>query len=229
MRVLNACAPYLALTVSLFSLSEGKAAETLRTQRLTCHVTNNANSTLLSLKVKGSDTTATLRLDWQTKAAKPQDFRNNPLKNNALVSTHRLGDITITRTILANRENDAILLHVHADQPGVVHFTTRFESKHPVEIVDRRQLVLSGDGNFAHVWVIPFESDVESHGKSTISLSGEGEALVVFNLTTDLQKHPIANTWERLGKKHDPAHIPPSPHLIWQGIQNEPAGEPKKP
>ena len=207
------------VTASFLLAAEGKTAEILLTPRLRCEVTNTARSTLISAKAAGSNAAVILRLDWFSAKTKPENFLNKPVKDNALVSTHRLGEITVTRTILASPESDTIFLHVHADQPGAVNFTVNFETKEPTEILDRRELVLTGDGIDARTWVIPFESDVENREKSMITLSGEGEALVIFNITSDPQKHPIADTLERIGKKYDPTHTPPSPHLIWEAVK----------
>jgi len=192
--------------------------ENLETTRLICHVTNNANSTLISAKTKDTGTNATLRIDWQTKTEKPENFRNHPVKDNALISTHRIGEITVTRTILASATADCILIHIIADQPGAVSFSARFVSDHPSRIRDRREIILSGDETQAHAWIIPFESDVHDGGKGTIFLNGEGEALIILNLTADAETSPIADTLTRLGKKYDPDHSPASPHLIWKGL-----------
>ncbi len=180
---------------------------------------NTIESTILTATVKGSETPVKLRIDWQNPEQTNMVFRQHAEKNNSLISRHRIGKTTITRTILVSAKSDCIFIHVLADQPGPVNFTARFISEDPVEIHDRRQLILTGKETHAHAWIIPFESDVTDDGKSTITLAGEGEALIILNLTADPAKHPIANTLTRLGEKHDPAHTPPSPHLIWEGVR----------
>ena len=185
--------------------------------RLSLEIENTTQSTILVAKEKGSESPITLRIDWLTGTESPEDFKNLAKKNGIASSTHLLGKTTVTRTIFASAEDDCIFIHVHADQPGPVHFTARFVSEDPLEIHDRRQLILSGKNGHAHAWVIPFESDVSDDGKSTITLAGEGEALIILNLTKDPNKLIISNTLTRLGGKYDPGHSPPSPHLIWEG------------
>jgi hypothetical protein len=161
------------------------------------------------------------RIDWASEDKAPEKFQNQSAKSDRLTSSYRLGKTTLTRTILVSETADCILLYILADQPGAVHFTARFVSEDPIEIHDRRQIILSGKQIHAHAWVIPFESDVSDDGK-TITLPGEGEALILLNLTPDKKKHPISKTFSCLGEKHDPGHIPPDPHLIWEGVQKTP-------
>ena len=198
------------------------AAQPLTTPRLSCTVENTLESTILTASVKGSETPVKFRIDWQHLTQAAMLFRGQAVTNNTFTSTLLLGNTTITRTILADAGSDCIFIHVLADQPGPVHFTARFITEEPVKIHDRRQLILTGKETQAHAWIIPFESDVTDDGKSTITLAGEGEALIILNLTRDSAKHPIAKTLIRLGEKHDPGHTPPSPHLIWEGVmENE--------
>ena len=202
----------------LFLLTGFLGAQPLATQRLSSEVENTPATTVLTMKVKGSEEPVEFRIDWITGTESPADFKNHPVKAQLLRSTHLLGKTTVTRTVLVSETADCILIHVHANQPGPVHFTARFVSEDPVEIHDRRQLILTGEKIHAHAWVIPYESDVSDDGKSTITLAGEGEALIILNLTADPSKHHIADTHTRLGKKHDPGHTPPNPHLIWEGV-----------
>lgn len=209
------------VSVVLFLLKGMLAAQTLTTLRLSLKVENTAESTLLIATEKGSDTPVTLRIDWKTGSETPSDFKNQAATKRIVTSSYLLGETKITRTILVSAESDAIFLHVHANQPGPVNFTARFISENPGKIEDRRQLVLSGEKIHAHTWIIPYESDVSDDGKATITLAGEGEALIVLNLTADPEKHPISTTLTRLGQKYDPSHIPASPHLIWAGVEQE--------
>ena len=207
------------MQILLFFLLTGiLLAQPLTTPRFSCTVENTPASTILTSRAKGSESPVKFRIDWLTGSETPLNFKTGLPEKGLVTSTHLLGKTTVTRTILASAESDCIFIHVHADQPGPVHFAARFVSEDPVKIHDRRQLILSGKDIHAHAWVIPYESDVTDDGKATITLAGEGEALIILNLTPDPAKHPIANTLVRLGEKHDPGHTPPSPHLIWEGV-----------
>ncbi|MBC7980552.1 MAG: hypothetical protein H7Y36_08325 [Armatimonadetes bacterium] len=203
---------------ALFILTPSLSSQTLTTPRLSCEITNTAALTTLTARPRNSEAAVTFRIDWLSGNDLPSRFQNLPIKNHSLTSTHLLGKTTLTRTILASQTADAIFIHIRADQPGPVHFTTRFISEDPVEIHDRRQLILSGKKIHAHAWVLPFESDVSDDGK-TITLAGEGEALIILNLTADPETAPVSQTLTRLGKIHDPAHTPPGPHVIWQALK----------
>ena len=205
----------------LILLAGMAAAQPLTTARLSCEIENTPTSTILTAKVKASDAPVKFRIDWLSGKETPENFKNQPEKGESLTSTHLLGKTTLTRTVLISTESDCIFIHVHADQPGPVHFTARFVSKDPVKIHDRRQLILTGKETRAHAWIIPYESDITDDGKGTITLAGEGEALLILNLTPDPTKHPISDTLTRLGEKYDPGHTPASPHLVWEGIEDE--------
>ncbi len=203
----------------------------LPTRRFSIEVENTSASTTLTAMVKGSESPVKFRIDWVHGTETPENFKNHPEDTGSFISTHLLGKTTLTRTILASAEADCIFIHVHSDQPGSVHFSARFLTEDPVEIHDRRQLILSGKGIHAHSWIIPYESDVSDDQKSTITLAGEGEALIILNLTDHPTKNPIADTLTRLGEKYDPGNTPPSPHLIWDGViegeENESSGPEK--
>ena len=196
-------------------------ARTITTGRLSCEVKNEIGSTVLTIREKDGQSTAELRIHWFTGEESPENFKSEEKADTSIVSTHLLGKTTVTRTIVASRESDCVFIHVIADQPGAVHFTARFVSEASVEIRDRRQLILSEKDAQAQAWILPFESDVTNDGKSTISLAGEGEALIILNFTEDPGKHPIVDSLSRLGKKYDPDHTPPSPNLIWEGVLAE--------
>jgi hypothetical protein len=195
------------------------AAQPLSSTRLSCEVENTAKATLLTAKIRGTDSAVTFRIDWLSGNESPGCFRNHPGKADRLTSTHRIGKTTLARTILVSEIADCILLHIQADQPGAVHFTACFLPANPVKILDRRQMIMTNKGIQAHAWVIPFESDVSDDGKA-ITLTGDGEALILLNLTPDPAKHPISDTLARLGQKHDPGQTPPNPHLIWQAVSD---------
>ena len=160
-----------------------------------------------------------LKIDWLnleggvagfTRAFCPTDGR--------IRSVHKLGNTTITRTVIAARADDAIFIHLIADQPGALAFrvTLGGAAAADARIEDRRQLILpAGKGRLAaHVWVLPFESDVASEGHS-ISVRGEGEALIVWD---DAVGKPLAATLSQLGTRYDPGHSPPDPAKIWHGV-----------
>ena len=133
-------------------------------------------------------------------------------------STHKVGNTTITRTVIAGRNDDAIFIHLIADQPGALSFrvTLGGSAASAARIEDRRQLILPAAAGrlAAHVWVLPFESDVASEGQS-ISVRGEGEALIVWNYSVG---KPLDATLNQLGTRYDPGHNPPDPFKVWQGV-----------
>ena len=200
------------------------SAQMLATPRLSCKVEETAATTTLTAKVEGLAEPVVFRIDWKPGGETPDGFAAEKTEDGAITSTHRLGKTTVTHTILASGAADCIVLHVIADQPGAVSFDARFVSEHPAEILDRREIRLSGGKTHAHAWILPFESDVHDDGKGTVSLHGEGEALIILNLTADPAASPVSDTLRRLGRKYDPDHSPPDPHLIWEGVR-EGAGE----
>lgn len=200
-------------------------AQTIHTARLSCDVANTANETVLTARVKGIDDPVSFRIIWPAGKVAVANFRNYAAKQDRISSSHLIGKTTVTRTILASAEADCILIHVIADQPGDVAFKAFFQSDTPTKILGRRELVLSEGKVHARAWMIPFESDVEDDGKGTISVSGEGEALILLNLTDDAEKQPVANTWIRLGERHDPGHTPPNPHLVWEAVKKTQDGK----
>lgn len=191
-------------------------AETLTTPRLTCKISQTAGATTITARPKASDEPVVFRIDWI--GGQAEGFRSEVSENGTITSTHRFGKTTVTRTILAGGEADCIIIHVVADQPGAVSFNARFISDHPAKILNRREILLSGGKTHAHAWILPFEADVHDNGKDTVSLHGEGEALIILNLTSDPTASPISDTLRRLGRKYDPGHDPPGPHLIREGV-----------
>ncbi|QTN32279.1 hypothetical protein HZ994_08030 [Akkermansiaceae bacterium] len=209
------------LTTILLLATAIAPAQAISTPRLSCRVVQTAEATTLATKAKGSDEELVFEIGWETGTEKVAGFGSSTAENGIITSTHRLGKTTLTRTILASAAADCILIHIIADKPGAVCFRARFRSDHPARIRNRREILLSGEKIQAHAWIIPFESDVRDDGKGTVILDGEGEALIILNLTADQEASPIADTLTRLGKKHDPGHSPPGPHLIWEGIKEE--------
>ena len=157
--------------------------------------------------------------------AETREIPQSSCQGHALLSTHRLGEISVTRIILISSEDDAIFIHVHADQPGTINFAAEHSSEEPTEIRNRRELASSRKGVFAHTWIIPFESDVKNEGKSIITLSGEGEPLIVFNVTSDPEKHPVRDTWERIDKNTIPPMHSKTPDLICEAVKPSPGLE----
>lgn len=160
-----------------------------------------------------------LKIDWLGNDARAAGFiRSIHPQDGRIRSVQRVGQTTITRTVVAAGEDGAIFIHLLADQPGALSFRVTLGGPPAVEarIEDRRQLILpAGAGHpAAHVWVLPFESDVASEGNS-ITVRGEGEALIVWNFGAG---KPLDTTLARLGTRHDPGHLPPNPAKIWQGI-----------
>ncbi len=160
-----------------------------------------------------------LKIEWLDKDERAADHsRSIHPKDGRVRSVHRIGQTTITRTAVATGEDDAIFIHLLADQPGALSFRVTLGGPPAAEarIEDRRQLILpAGPGHLAaQVWVLPFESDVASEGNS-ITVRGEGEALIVWNFAPG-KAHDT--TLATLGMRYDPGYLPPNPAKIWQGI-----------
>ena len=119
-------------------------------------------------------------------------------------SRYKILRTTLTRTVRV--QDGVVFIHLIADKPGALTFRVTLDK---ARIEDRRQLISPA----AHVWVLPFESDVAGDG-SSISVSGEGEALVLWVFGTGER----ATTLARLGARHDPGHNPPDPAKIWAGV-----------
>lgn len=157
-----------------------------------------------------------LKIDWLDKIEVTGFTRFMNSQDARVRSVHQAGRTTITRTVTSGE--DAIYVHLIADQPGALSFRVTLIGPRDseVRIEDRRQLILPADagGLAGHVWVLPFESDVAAEGRS-ITVRGEGEALIVWNFAAG---RPIDATWSKLGERYDPGHVPPDPTKIWQGV-----------
>ncbi len=166
---------------------------------------------------------AHIEIEWLAGVATPaRHTLGIRADDGKITSSHRQDRTTIRRTILAGGTDDAIFIHAIADLPGALSLRARLIPPTPqtVEIVDRRQLVSTGEGEISfRAWVLPFESDVEPGENQSIMIRGEGEALIILNLAPS---HPtgdwLEETLKRLGERHDPGHWPPNPSLIWQGV-----------
>ncbi len=193
-------------------------SEVLTTPRLELEVVNTVGETTLKIGEIEGEGAATLVIVWVNEFETPVGFESGRVSDSGLVSTHRLGITTLTRTIHLSEEDGLAFLHVRADQPGAVRFTVRFQTEAEVEMQGRNGILLKGEGLRAQAYVIPFESDVTDDGKGMISLVGEGEALVIL----DFQGEPnavMSNPFLKLGEKYDAGHVPPSPHIIWEALK----------
>ena len=167
-----------------------------------------------------------LKIEWLKGDIPPTHFKRFISPKEGLArSSCRLGAAGITRTALIAKGEDAVFIHLLADQPGALSFrvTLGASGEGEPKIEDRRQLVrpASADQSTSigvHAWVIPFESDVSNDGRS-ITVTGEGEALILLAYSTgnDATK-TLAGTWTQLGNRYDPGHSPPDPTKIWQGV-----------
>ena len=209
-----------AISSLMAALAGGIAtAQTIQTARFSCDVENCEIKTILTARLMGIDETVKFEINWLSGKVAPANFRNLEEKKKYIASSHLIEKTTVSRTILASAEADCILIHVIADQPGEVAFQARFQSDTPTQILDRRELVIPGGKVHAHAWIIPFESDVTDDGKGAISVTGEGEALILLNISKNTKEQLIANTWDRLGKRYDPYGTPPNPHVVWEAVK----------
>lgn len=179
----------------------------------------------ISEAVAQNDTTASLTLEWLNQSPAPTHFSHTFDPATGFVrSTHNMGTTHLTRTVLASEKEGVVFVHLIADKPGDISFRATLlppGGKGEVKIADRRELLWTSPDNpltKAHVWVLPFESDVENEGNA-VTLRGEGECLLIFALTTaENPAKPLSGTFSRLGERHDPGHLPPDPTKIWQAV-----------
>lgn len=164
---------------------------------------------------------AVLRIDWLNQEPAPTGFAIEQKNRSKISSNHHLGRTGITRTILAT--DDAIFIHVLADQPGAVALKVSLTSPQEGTTIPqgRNELLWNGKEDpipKAYLRLIPFESDVEAEGESIV-LRGEGECLVIFSFTAaDDAKAPLFELWKRLAATYDPGADHPDPVKIWQAI-----------
>lgn len=168
---------------------------------------------------------AILSIEWLNQNPPPVDFHTEGKDDKVAASSLRMGTTHISRTFVST--GDAIILHFLADKPGDLSFRASLippPGKGETAVKDRRKLVWNSpekDGPLARVWVIPFESDVETDGNA-ITLRGEGECLVIFNFAEpDPGAKPVEDTWQRLIDAHDPGAEPADPTKIWQAIRKK--------
>lgn len=169
-----------------------------------------------------------VRIEWLNQMPEPTQFVIEPpqpqKQQNVITSSHRLGRTGITRTFLVTDE--AMFLHVVADQPGAISFkaTLLAPEEGSAVIRDRNEILWTGAGDRkarAYVRVVPFESDVEADGGSIV-LRGEGECLVVFQFSpSDDAGNPVSDTWKRLCARLDPGAEHADPVKIWHALLGE--------
>ena len=145
-----------------------------------------------------------LTVDWE--GIEPATEFSQVHAMGVVRSTLRSNGTTITRTVLVNRRDRAVFIHLLANKPGALAFRVGIGEAAKVE--NRRELVVADPAWRITVW--PFESDVtpEAHA---ISVRGEGEALIVWNFGP-------ANLCDELAKRYDPGSTPPNPAKIGHGL-----------
>jgi hypothetical protein len=165
---------------------------------------------------------AELKIEWLAGGETPEDFtRSIEKKGGQIRSRYRLGDTTVTRTVIVAKDDDAVFIHLLANQPGALNFrvTLETEPEEKVRIQDRRQLLLApATGPASHVWVLPFESDVSPDGGG-LAVKGEGEALIIWSYAAgnDAVK-ALSQTLSKLGNRYDPGNTSADPSKIWHGV-----------
>lgn len=167
-----------------------------------------------------------LKIQWFFQGMEVCDFtRGVPDGEGRLRSTYRLGDTTVTRTVVGGAVGDAIFLHFLADKPGLLSFRASLSGAPPfkVQVEDRRGLILVPVGDPAsrprsEALVLPFEADV-TRGDDFIEVRGEGEALIIWTYCAEnVPGRRSIEIFSALGRQYDPGHSPPDPSRIWQGI-----------
>lgn len=169
------------------------------------------------------------------KAAAPKFQPSAPISNGLCRSVTRIGNTTFTRTLLASKRENAVFIHCLVNKPGELSLRVSIAGQDStVRIEDRRQLILSPQpeapaGLAAHVWVLPFESDVASRD-SSIEVRGEGEALIILRFSEqNATDRSLADTLLKLGETYDAGHFPPDPSKIWRGVLEAHAAPVDKP
>ncbi len=176
------------------------------------------------LKATPAPSETALEISWLGEAALSESFTQAISTNGQQArSIGRGKSTTITREVVAIPNESAVCIHLLADKPGALAFRVAMAG---AEITQRRQLIFSKPRSLsAHVWVIPFESEVEPDAHS-IRVQGEGEALILWAYDSgNGEGSPISETYSRLAARYAPGPGPADPIRIWQGIlaaQNPP-------
>jgi hypothetical protein len=186
-------------------------------RRLSVSVADSPGATLIRA-LPGNE--VLMKIDWLLGAEPVPVFsRHGEAEPHRLVSRVRMGNTTITRTILSSPADGLVFIHLLADMPGALSFRAALTppAEGSLQLIDRRQLHWQGppqrDLREARLWVLPFESEVEP-SPAGILLRGEGEALLILDFGADLPE----NTLELLGTQHAPGQIPADPSRIWRSV-----------
>lgn len=166
-----------------------------------------------------------LKIEWLGEAV-PEGFQRTLFPTAGVARSRcRIAGATITRTVLVQPEDGSVLIHLLANKPGSLSFRVSLPTSGNgmTVIEDRRELTQSATdkdpaAHTAHVWVIPFESDVSPDGDSII-VRGEGEALILLTYATGPRAAAaMASCWKKLGDLHNPGQSPPDPAVIWHAV-----------
>ena len=167
-----------------------------------------------------------LKIQWLFQEMEVGDFTRAVADGEGrLRSSCRLGDATVTRTVVGGAVGDAIFLHFLADKPGLLSFRASLSGAPPfkLQVEDRRGLILLPVGDpssrpRSEALVLPFEADV-TPGDGCLEVLGEGEALIIWTYCAENvpSRRPL-EIFSALGQQYDPGHSPPDPSRIWQGI-----------
>lgn len=165
---------------------------------------------------------AELKIEWLTDGETVKNFtRSVQEKNGQIRSRYWVGDTTITRTVIAAKDDDAVFIHLLANQPGALNFRVILGTgpEEKAEIEDRRQLLLTpAIGPTSYVWVLPFESDVSPDGTG-LAVKGEGEALIIWSFAAENDAvKALSQVLLKLGNRYDPGNTPADPSKIWHGV-----------
>ncbi len=145
-----------------------------------------------------------------------KDFARLPGTGGEMTtSVGKAGTVTLTRTVLLDEATGTVFVHLHADRPGALGFRVSMENSC---ISNRRELVAeAGKGTASHLWVLPFESDVEPDDGG-IRVRGEGEALIVWAFGKSGTGAELAGAFARVAARHDPGREHPDVSKIWQAV-----------
>lgn len=151
-----------------------------------------------------------LRLDWLDKAIPVTGYRRSlDLATGIATTSFKRDDIRITETIFFSRSEDLLVVHLHADRPGALNFQASLADQ--IRIEDRREIL----SRHLHVWVLPFESDVETRGPG-LAVRGEGEALI---LVAARNRGTSSERFRALARKFDGRDTFPDLTRVWAGLR----------
>ncbi len=116
----------------------------------------------------------------------------------------------ITESVFLSKAESLLVVHLLADKPGALNFRVSLLS-HASRIKDRREL----DSKGLRVWVLPFESDVETDGDG-LAVRGEGEALILLAVGSPQE---LDGRFRALGLKYDGRDSFPDLTKVWAGLK----------